>query len=219
MSAKATVKKNEKQAIISAYMEFVLEHESKPLSVYKFCKLINIKEQAFYKYFGSMEALERGVWVQFFEQTQALLEKDKSYESFPNREKMLSFFFTFFELLTLNRSYVLFTLSPAKNSLANLAQLKGIRSAYKHFVSQLIEEDNATKSLKISKYNPKVLSEGAWLQFLFLLKFWMEDSSPEFEKTDLAIEKSVNTIFDLFDNTPLDRIVDFGKFLFKERFA
>ena len=47
----------------------------------------------------------------------------------------------------------------------------------------------------------------------------MEDSSPRFEKTDMAIEKSVNTIFDLFDNTPLDSIVDFGKFLYKETFA
>ena len=54
---------------------------------------------------------------------------------------------------------------------------------------------------------------------VFLLKFWMEDDSAGFEKTYLAIEKSVNTIFDVFDNTPLESIIDFGKFLFKENFA
>ncbi|MFT6930871.1 MAG: hypothetical protein ACJAQ7_002366 [Sediminicola sp.] len=47
----------------------------------------------------------------------------------------------------------------------------------------------------------------------------MNDSSPAFEKTDLAIEKSVTTIFDLFDNTPLESILDFGKFLYKENFS
>jgi hypothetical protein len=52
---------------------------------------------------------------------------------------------------------------------------------------------------------------------LFLLKFWMDDDSAGFEKTDMAIEKSVNTIFDVFDNTPLDAVFDFGKFLWKER--
>ena len=38
-------------------------------------------------------------------------------------------------------------------------------------------------------------------------------------KINVAIEKSVNTVFDLFDNTPLERVVDFGKFLWKERMA
>ena len=53
---------------------------------------------------------------------------------------------------------------------------------------------------------------------LFLLKFWMDDSSPSFEKTDMAIEKSVQTVFELFDNTPLDSVIDFGKFLWNEKF-
>jgi hypothetical protein len=46
----------------------------------------------------------------------------------------------------------------------------------------------------------------------------MDDHSPGFEKTDMAIEKSVRTVFDLFDNTPFDSVIDFGKFLWKEKF-
>jgi len=61
-------------------------------------------------------------------------------------------------------------------------------------------------------------SEGAWIQLAFLLKFWMEDTSTGFEKTDMAIEKSVRTVFDLFDSTPFDSVIDFGKFLWKEKF-
>ena len=47
----------------------------------------------------------------------------------------------------------------------------------------------------------------------------MNDDSPAFEKTDAAIEKSVNTAFDVFDNTPLESIIDLGKFLWKEQMA
>ena len=47
----------------------------------------------------------------------------------------------------------------------------------------------------------------------------MSDNSPGFEKTDVAIEKSVNAIFDIFETTPLESIIDFGKFLFKENFG
>ena len=75
------------------------------------------------------------------------------------------------------------------------------------------------KSLMRSQKNPvSIFSEGAWMQLLFLLKYWMDDNSPKFERTDVAIEKSVNVIFDVFDSTPLESLLDFGKFLFKERF-
>ena len=87
------------------------------------------------------------------------------------------------------------------------------------FVKGLIEEDNKDKNVKLLQRNERIFSEAAWLQTLFLLKFWMDDHSPQFEKTDVAIEKSVNTVFDVFDNTPLERVLDFGKFLFKERMA
>ena len=101
----------------------------------------------------------------------------------------------------------------------NMVQLKDLRKHVKAFASELIEDGNSAKTLKITKHNPKLFSEGAWLQFLFILKFWMDDDSPGFEKTDVAIEKSINTVFDIFENTPLDNIIDFGKFLFKEKLA
>lgn len=39
------------------------------------------------------------------------------------------------------------------------------------------------------------------------------------KKTDVAIEKSINTVFDVFDHTPLENVIDFGKFLAKELFT
>ena len=83
----------------------------------------------------------------------------------------------------------------------------------------MIEEDNKDKNLKLLQRNERIFSEATWLQTLFLLKFWLDDNSPNFEKTDIAIEKSVNTVFDVFDNTPLERVLDFGKFLFKEKMS
>ncbi|AKA35884.1 TetR family transcriptional regulator C-terminal domain-containing protein [Flagellimonas lutaonensis] len=216
-STKAT--KVSKEKIIERYMQYVLEHETVPRSIFKFCKEIKIKEEQFYEHFGSFDGLQKEIWKTFFDQTMGFLGKNKEYGAYANREKMLSFFFTFFELLTLNRSYVLFALKEHHSKMESMAQLKGLRSNIKDFATELIQKGNEGKTLKITKQNPVIFSEGAWVQFLFLLKFWMEDSSPRLEKTDMAIEKSVNTIFDLFDNTPLDSIVDFGKFLYKETFA
>lgn len=219
MVAKAKSKKVTKTAIISMYMEYVLEHEVMPKSVYKFCKRNAIGEAVFYENFGSLAGLQSEIWTAFYENTESLIEKNKAYDSFSNKEKMLTFFYSFFELLTLNRSYVLFALQSEGALLKSMKQLSGLRKKIRGFAAELIEDGNSEKKLRITRHNPKVFSEGAWLQFLFLLNFWMEDNSAGFEKTDLAIEKSIHTIFDVFDNMPLNNIIDFGKFLFKEKFV
>ncbi len=219
MATKAKAKKITEETIIEGFMDYVLEHEIVPKSIYKFCKINKIAEADFYSFFGSFEGLQKAIWKKFYSNTENLLHKNKEYDSFSNKDKMLTFFYTFFELLTLNRSYVLFALEDHKNMLKSMEQLKGLRRQIKAFAADLIEDGNASKNLKITKNNPKLFSEGAWLQFMFVLKFWMDDSSAGFEKTDMAIEKSINTIFDVFDNTPLENIIDFGKFLYKEKFA
>ncbi len=212
-------KKITQEDIIARYMDYVLEHESEPKTVYKFCKVSSITEEDFYCFYSSITSLKKGIWDAFFTSTMSLMEKNKEYTTFTNRDKLLTFFYTFFETLTLNRSHVLFSLSQSKNQLKNLEQLKGLRKHFKEFTKGLINDGNEQKSSKITQHNPTIFSEGAWLQLLFLLRFWTKDESKGFEKTDLAIEKSVNTVFDLFDNTPLENIVDFGKFLYKETFA
>ncbi|AXT50815.1 TetR/AcrR family transcriptional regulator [Aquimarina sp. BL5] len=203
--------------IITNYMNYALEHDSYPKSVFKFCKESKIKEEEFYSFFGSLDSVNKRIWNTFFSTTIDAMNSNEEYDKLSSKDKMLTFFYTFFELLTLNRSYVLFALKYHEMPLKNMGQLKGLRKHIKDFAKELIEVDNDDKMFRIAKNPVAVYSEGAWLQFLFLLKFWMDDESAGFEKTDIAIEKSVNTIFDLFDNTPLSSVLDFGKFLWKEK--
>ena len=212
-------KKPDADKLIAVYMDYVLEHEKTPRSVYKFAKDNDMTEADFYQHFGSFEGLRKTIWEKFFDNSLAVMEKSKEYGTFSNREKLLTFFYTFFEVLTANRSYVLYALSEHDSSLKNLDQLKNLRKKMKKYAKTLIQDGNSEKSLKLFEQSEMIFSEGVWVQFLFLLKFWMDDNSAAFESTDVAIEKSVNTVFDLFDNTPLERVVDLGKFLWKERMA
>jgi hypothetical protein len=206
-----------KDVIISAYMEYILVHEKSPKSVYKFAKEHAMTEAEFYRFFGSFENLQQGIWSAFFDNAMKLGQKTPEYATFNNQEKMLTFFFTFFELLTANRSYVIFALQQHGDMMKNLSQLKALRSNIKEFAATLINQKNEEKSYKILKQPVSVFSEGAWLQTLFIMKYWMEDNSSSFEKTDVVIEKSVRAIFDVFETTPLESILDFGKFLWKEK--
>ena len=216
--ATTTKIKMTKGMVITLYMNHVLENGKRPASVFKFSKDHNFEEAEFYSFFGSFEGLREQIWVTFYENTVKVLHSNQDYEHYTNKNKLLAFFYTFFELLTANRSYVLFTLNEHQGTFKNLGQLKKLRLKVREFSSDLIEESNEQKSFKLAKNPVTIFSEGAWLQFLFLLKYWKDDDSAGFEKTDVAIEKSVNAIFDVFETSALESVFDFGKFLFKENF-
>lgn len=203
--------------IISLYMNSVLEKNEAPKNVYLFCKENNLEEAEFYSFFSSLDAVKETIWLKFFENTLNTLQADPNYDGYENRNKLLSLYFTFFEILTLNRTYVYYALKDNKEGLKNLQQLKELRNSYKDYISKLIESAESEKMKKVSKITKPIFSEGAWLQFLFILKFWIDDTSKGFEKTDIMIEKAVKATFDILDTTPLESLFDLGKFIWKER--
>ena len=205
------------QQLLTLFMESVLLNHAEPKNVFLFCKENAIIEADFYIHFGSIQALKEAVWNQLFDHAVALMQKDEAYPSFSDRDKLLTLYFTLFELFALNRSYILFQLEGHQQALKNLNALKGIRSRFIAFIANEIdfssEESCKNNWTKITK--PAII-EGYWINFLLILKFWIADSSKGFEKTDILIEKSINTAMDLANSQPFERLLDLGKFLWKE---
>ncbi|MDQ2864039.1 MAG: TetR family transcriptional regulator C-terminal domain-containing protein, partial [Bacteroidota bacterium] len=63
------------------------------------------------------------------------------------------------------------------------------------------------------KFFSKRYKDALWIQFAFIINFWIDDDSNGFEKTDEAIEKGINLSFDLFQRSPIDNLFEYGKFL------
>jgi hypothetical protein len=200
-------------------MDEVLETQKKPVSVFHFVKGKDFTEAEFYNFFGTLEGLEKEIFRMFFANTVDLLHKNTDYPEYTMKNKMLSFYFTFFEVLTANRSYVLQSLKSHQNPIRNLTQLSLLRESFKEYVSEILTDDYRLEQEKLQKYQEKTIQETAWLQLMMTIKFWADDSSPAFEKTDIFIEKSVNASFELMNVAPLNHLIDLGKFLFKEKFT
>ena len=213
----ATKKKITKETILDSYMDFVLEHSKKPSSVYAFAKANKMDESQFYQFFGSFEAIEKAIFQAFFDNTITVLNKSEDFQSFDARNKLLSFYYTFFENLTANRSFVVYALHQHKNKLKQLSILFDLKHSFTNFIDTLEIETLDLKQEKIQNFQNKTLKESAWFQLLITIKFWLDDTSAAFEKTDIFIEKAVNTSFDLVNIKPLESLIDLGKFLFKEK--
>lgn len=210
-------KKNiNKDFIISKYMDYVLTHNEDPKSIYLFTKENDFDEQIFYNYFTSFDSIQSSIFEVFHQNTISLLQKSEDFSTYNAQNKLLSYYYTLFEILTANRSYVVHVLKDKKEVLKKIKALKSFKEHFKAFIKSLEIPTLDFKQERIEKIQNRAIEESAWMQFIFTLKFWLEDTSTSFEKTDVFIEKSVNTSFDLMNIEPVKSVIDLGKFLYKE---
>jgi hypothetical protein len=217
-AAKKTTKVDQRSKIITGYVEYVLEHGKQPASVFKFAKELKMKEEEFYTFFTSFESIKSAVWAKLFDDTIGNLESQEVYKEYSAREKFLGFLFTLVEELKKNRSYLL-SLYGGNKGIKNIlpAEAKTFRHKFKDFANEIILEGKETEEIASRPIISDRYDEALWLQVWFVFQFWIKDSSPSFEKTDAAIEKSVNLAFDLMGKSALDSFIDFAKFLYQNK--
>ena len=207
-----------KAQILNAYQEYLLMKGENPASVYAFCKEIGIEESDFYQHFSDFEAVASEFWISSFKDSVERLMNSTEWEEFTVREKLLTFYYSFFETIKGSRSYASLTL---KGSLLGFkkefADIKDLKEDFKKWIKSMIAEGQAQGEIAGRSKLSDLYDDLFWYQYMFLLDFWRKDRSKGFERTDEAIEKAVNLSFDLIEKNALDSAFDFGKFIFQNR--
>ena len=114
-----------------------------------------------------------------------------------------------FSFISMNQT-IKFTVKPQ--------YLSGAKDAFIDYVEELIDEGkNKNEIVERSEYWnwEERYADGLWIQFMYVIRFWLQDESDGFEKTDEAIEKAVNLSFDLMGEWPFDSMFQFAKFYFQ----
>lgn len=201
------------QQIQKGYLDFVLTHNEQPTSVYSFVKKLKITEADFYEFYASFESIEKNIWVEMTLETIETLEQQSIWNEYNSRDKALAFFYSYVEVLKRQRSFVIYSLSHNSNGLGTPSVLSGVKPIFENFAETIINEGLENGELANRKFLSKKYKDALWIQFAFIVKFWINDDSIGFEKTDEAIEKGINVTFDLFQRSPLDNLLEYGKFL------
>ena len=206
-----------KQKFIDDYIDYVLENNKNPSSIYSFCKHLGTEESKFYEHFSSLDALEKEIWVGIFNDTISRIHTDSVYAEYSVREKLLAFYYTMVELMKSKRSYIRFVTKKNKIYGPLSPYLSEIKSKYNDYVKELVKEGVGTGEIESRSMLNDQYHKGFWIQLVFLIDFWAGDESENFDKTDAAIEKAVNLSFDLLAHNPIDSLLDFGKFIFQNK--
>lgn len=203
------------ESIRTAYIDYVLTEGHEPKSVYIFAKQNDITEEEFYRFYGSFEAVEQDIWGDIAKKTVTEIKTQEVWPQYSSREKALSFFYSFFELLKSSRSFAVYSLKNHQTVFSSPRVLDQLKQVFENFADEILKEGLESSELADRKFFSKRYKDALWVQFGFVLNFWINDNSAGFEKTDEAIEKGVNVTFDLFQRSPIDNLFEYGKFLAK----
>lgn len=208
--------------IKKSYIDYVLTNGEQPKTVYNFARKLKLTEADFYKSYSSFSAIEKSVWEDLTQKTFVKIKEQKVWIKYTAREKVLSFFYSYIEMLKTQRSFIIYTLKQHSKKLSTPEILTGVREMFQNFADETINEGLDKGELADRRFFSKRYKDALWIQFGFIIHFWVDDDSSAFEKTDEAIEKGINVTFDLFQRSPIDNLFEYGKFLtrngkFKEK--
>ena len=88
----AKKKEINKEGILSLYIDYFLEHNKQPQSVYLFAKHAGFEEGLFYKHYASFNQIEQNFFTSLFDNTLELLGNSEEFASYDARTQLLSFY-------------------------------------------------------------------------------------------------------------------------------
>ena len=199
-----------RQTIADAYWDHVLKKGNEPASVFKFTKTHGWKEEEFYAHFSNFQAIEKSFWRKFTEETIDVVDSDPDAADYDARQKLLAFYYTFFEGLLQHRSKLLTRLP---RSLGSARVISGMTDAFGKFAERLIAQGRDEGSIAGPSRLDPIYKRGLQLHLHWLLDYHRNDTSDRFEDTDALIEKSVRFFFDAAKWSVAESALDLARFL------
>lgn len=173
-----------------------------------------IAAQAYTEQFETVESLEKEVFLTFFEYAQRMVHLESSEEDRKDPARyLLSFYYTLFEVFAANREYIALRFASPLTHIKSLFCLDRLKSAFESFFKDINQYEPLVPVPLLRQAQEKLFTEAGWLQFLSVFEFWLKDTSPEFERTDALIEKSLMLGLDVLQLQQTERhLADWARF-------
>jgi hypothetical protein len=196
----------------SAYISFVAAEQRRPASP---AELGFSSALAGEDFPAGWRKLEAAILRRRFDAALRLLSSDARAASYNSPETLLALFFTWFEQMGDLHPFMqtLHRLDP--QPVLGESYLAEVKPAFldlmKGLVAEGVENGAIARRWGATSFYPDLF----WAKAALLMRFWLYDDSPGFERTDAAIEKSLRFLFDLIQPNALDSGTDLFRFLFR----
>jgi len=202
----------ERERILNAYREHLLEVGQPPVSVYRFCQDLDISEKTFFGLFPSFHAVEAVIWEAMLDRVIEAVEGGPEWNEFSAKQRLLAFLFAFVEASLEMRSLMLLRFTEI-GVFSRPPFLRRFAARYHRFAKGIVEVGVENGEIAERGRVSDLYPSGLYTLFRSVIDFHLQDESDAFQRTDAFIEKSVNVAFDCIRTQVLDSAFDLAKFL------
>ena len=206
-----------KDKIKDAFKQLTVERKGPHFSIPQLEDTAGLDAGTFHKMYRTKGIVLEEIWIDYFAEALDMARSDKVYADYISRQKLLAFYYSLIEVMRPDRDFIDTMLDARPFYEWTPRYLEPLKSAFIGHIKELVNEGIAIEEVEARIKLADYYVEPHWYQFLFIVSFWTGDASVEYEKTDEAIEKSVNLGFDLMGRNVLDTAFEFGKFWYQNR--
>lgn len=196
----------------SAYISFVTSEHRRPASPAELGFSGVLAGEAFP---AGWRKLEAAILRQRFDAALRLLSSDAGAANYSTPETLLALFFTWFEQMGDLQPFIQALQRVEPQPVLGENYLAEVKPAFldlmKGLVAEGVEQGLIARRWGATSFYPDLF----WAKAALLMRFWLYDNSPGFERTDAAIEKTLRFLFDLIQPNALDSGTDLFRFLFR----
>lgn len=200
--------------IKQAYKEVSLGEGALALSLKAVAEAAETELETLRELYTTARSIQQDIWVDYFRVTLETIEAAEEWPEYIVREKLLAFYYTLIEVMAADVTFLKLFDDQLGIWNYNPPFLQPFKALYLGMIAQMVEEGQETGEVTDRYMLSGEYTSWHWPQMLYLLNYWLDDTSEEKQKTDQAIEKSVNLGFDIMGRNVLDSVFDFLKFVF-----
>ena len=208
----------DKERIITAYIEFYNKNKRFPEDATEFANYLGSEAFDFLKSFNPLVSLKAFIWEEYFDKALNQCQQDPNFESYACREVYLSILYNLVNVLNERREMNKAMISFTKSLPSFPKELKKMKVNATAFYKEMISAGQSSGEIASRPLVDYQYNKWCWYGTIFVVFFWIKDTSEQNEQTDVAIEKVAHLIFDILNPNAVDSSIEFFTFLFKQGF-
>jgi hypothetical protein len=206
------------ERIRQEFIAYTTQNNKTPESIFKLSQQMGCSEQDIYQHCASCNSIKKLIAKDFFNTAIERLHNDESSKNLGAREKLLSVLFMWIEELTKVRSFIFIAYGTCLLSTTH-SLVKDNKAEFFKFFSTIWEQAKTENEIHENPISKRIAPYLFLKHACSIVYFWLKDTSPSFQKTDILIEKSTHFLFEFFRGGVSNGAVDLSKFFLKETFV
>lgn len=194
------------------YIDLVVK-EGRPATFQEAIDKLAAQEVEINSNFPSLSALEADIFLDAFIEVRDQLLGDEVFAAYSAREKLLAIYYTWLEQLSPQKEFWRIV-DRAQFLFDCQAYMRQTKAPFQEFVNIVIEQGLEEGSIAKRPFT-EYYTGPMWCSSNYILHTWLRDNSESSERSDAAVEKTVNFVFDLMEPSWLDSGFEWTKFVFQ----